>query len=172
MKPAAMTLQEQVDELRLIGESRAATLLAPCGIALAIAGFSAAAWVDNQNLRVLCLFVAGCSSLVALATAFGIGHVRDAASATRKGRREPAVLVLQHNPGDDDEPPRGVLTPASRHALAWEMALVQGRGWRPTAGPMQVDAVYLSGIAWPVLLVHPDGILWPRARPRPVGKAR
>ena len=141
-------------------------------IALAIAGFSAAAWADEQNLRVLCLFVAGCSSLVALATVFGIGHVRNAASATRKGRREPAMLVLQHDPGDDEDPPRGVLTPASRHAHAWDMALVQCRGWRPTPGPMQVDAIYLSGIAWPVLLVHADGILWPRAQPRPLGKIR
>ena len=171
MKPATMTLQEQIDELRLIGESRAVTLLAPGGIALAIAGFSSAAWVDNQNLRVLCLFVAACSSLVALGSVFGIGHVRNAALATRKGRREPAMLVLHYDP-HDDEPPRGVLTPTSRHAHAWDMVLVQCRGWRPPPGAMQVDAIYLSGIAWPVLLVHADGILWPRARPRPLGKTR
>ena len=119
MKPATMSLQEQIDELRLIGESRAAALLAPCGALFAIVGFVAAAWVDGQNLRVLCLFVGGCGALIALAAGFGIGHVRNAASATRKGRREPASLALEH--AEDDDGLRGVLTPASRHARAWNM---------------------------------------------------
>lgn len=162
-----MTLRQQIDELRLIGESRAAALLAPCSALFAIAGFAAAAWVDGQNLRVLCLFVGGCGTLIALAAGFGIGHVRNAASATRKGRREPASLVLDQ--ADDDDGLRGVLTPASRHAQAWNMHFVKCRGWSPPVGLSQVEAVYLSGIAWPVLLVHPDGILWPISKPRRLG---
>ena len=173
MKPAVMSLQEQIDELRLIGESRAAALLAPGSALFAAAGFAAAAWTDSQNLRVLCLFVGCCGSLIAFAAGFGIGHVRNAAAATRKGRREPATLSLRLGGGDDDdeEQPSGVLAPASRHARAWDMHLVKCRGWRPPAGMLQVEAVYLSGIPWPVLLVHPDGILWPRARPRPASQA-
>lgn len=166
MEQATMSLQSQIDELRLVGESRTVALLAPCSALLAIAGFAAAAWADSQNLRVLCLFVAGCGSLVALAAFFGIQHVRNAASATRKGRREPATLVLSGDMGDQSESLRGVLTPSSRHAHAWEMQFAKCRGWAPSAGVLQVEAVYLSGIAWPVLLVHENGLLMPHAKPR------
>ncbi len=144
MKPALPSRQEQVDELRMIGESRAA----PACSVLAIGGFAAAALVEEQSPRVLYLFLAGCASLVGLAAGFGLGHVRNAAAATRKGRRDPAPLVLRHGERDEDgDHPRGLHSPAARHAQACGIHFVNNRGWKPDVGAIQVEAVYPSGIA-------------------------
>jgi len=88
--------------------------------------------------------------------------VHNAATATSKGRREPAPLVLRHGESDEDgDHPRGLHSPAARHAQACGIHFVNNRGWKPGVGAIQVEAVYLSDIAWPVLMVYPDGILWP-----------
>jgi len=74
--------------------------------------------------------------------------VRNAAAATRKGRRDPAPLVLRHGERDEDgDHPRGLHSPAARHAQACGIHFVNNRGWKPDVGAIQVEAVYPSGIA-------------------------
>ena len=62
----------------------------------------------------------------------------------------------------------GILHPLAAHQPAWRMAFVKADGWTPAEGELRVEAVYLSGIPWPVLLLHPDGLLVPRGKPRRV----
>lgn len=163
------TQRDQIDQLRRMGDSRVVMLLLPASVIAGIAGSLLAMWADREPMRVVGLFVAGLGVMFAFGLRGSMRHLRNAATGTRKGRRELATLMLHPNSDDGgpDHHPLCVLTPLSGPGGAWSMQLVPGDGWRPPAGAMQVEAVYLSDIAWPVLMIHPDGILWPQRQPRP-----
>jgi hypothetical protein len=148
-------------------------LLLPGAVLVAAAALFAFARSDSETGRVLCLFVAGCSGLVALAAALSAKHLRNAAAATRKGRREPAILHLEPYEDDDERRFRGRLELASHGARTWQLDLAPAAGWKPTLGAMQVQAVFLSDIAWPVLVLCGDqGLLWPNHAPKPIRPPR
>lgn len=162
-----LSLQQQIDNLRTLGESTTMRLLLPGAVLLAAAALFAFYQSDSETWRVLCLFVAGCSGLVALAAALSAKHLRNAASATRKGRREPATLHLEPYEDDDERRFRGRLELTSSGGRVWQLDLAPAAGWKPKVGAMQVQAVFLSDISWPVLLLCGDqGLLWPNHDPR------
>lgn len=166
---ASHGVDDQIAELRRIGDSRAVVLMAPVAALVAVGCLGALAWVAQELPRVLLMFVGGCAVLVALA-GLVTPHARWAAAGTRRGRREPAMLVLATHDEDSTTHARGVLVPEAAHARAWHMDLVALR-WRPPAGAVPVQAVYLSDVRWPVLLLHADGLMWPRAKPRKAERA-
>jgi len=163
-----LTLQQQIANLRVLGDGQ---LLRNTTIGSGLVSLAGFAWfliADHQTGEVFALFFALCGVLVCVVMAFGRPRFREAAAATHKGRREAASIVLQ--PGVDDDRRetglQGVLRPASPHLPRWKMAFVKADGWTPPEGELQVEAVYLSDLAWPALLLHRDGLLVPLARPR------
>ena len=166
----ALTLQQQVANLRILGDGNLVRNMRIGSALIALAGLAWFWFSDHDTEKVLALFFGGCGALVCLAISWGGPGFRHAAAATHKGRREPATIVL--HPGLDDDARegtmQGVLHPQSAHAHAWRMDFAKTFGWHPPEGLLQVEAVYLSDIAWPVLLVHPDGLLVPRGKPRRV----
>lgn len=165
----SLDLAQQISNLRVLGETRLLRNQMIGGGLAVLAGslWCWLAWGGPGQLPAL--FLVGTGAVFSLVVAFGRAHIRRAAAATRGGRREPATILLQ--PGVDDaerEALHGELRPASPHARRWHMQFGRTNGWRPGEGELQVEAVYLSDVAWPVLLIHPDGLLIPAGRPRPV----
>jgi hypothetical protein len=160
--PATRTEHERM--LRSIGESRMLTGLLPASLLIAAAAFAGFRYAGNVTLEVLCLFVGGCSTLVAIASWTSAKHLRHAAAGTRRGRRVLATLVLRESE-DDDLSRHGILT---LHAdpRAWEIVFATPSGWKPEAGHHDVEAVILSDVPWPVLVYCDDGLMWPRQTPR------
>ena len=163
-----LTLQEQIANLRVLGDGGLTRKMAIFGALGAIACGIWFRFAGHTTEEVFALFFGVCSLATCAIGVLAGPHFRNAAAATHRGRREPAVIAL--HPGPDDEAREGslhgVLRPASRHAPKWRMDFVRADGWTPAAGDLQVEAVYLSGIPWPVLLVHPDGLLVPDRRPK------
>lgn len=151
--------------MRNIAESPVFAGLLPVSAAMAAAAMLAFWWIDNQNLRVLCLFVAACSGIAVFAAWTSAGHLRNAAAGTRRGRREPAMLTIRKDE-DDDAVCLGSLTMA-QGARHWRLVLVAAPGHSPEPGTYETQAVFLSDIDWPVLVYCGDTLLWPRQTPRP-----
>lgn len=165
-----LTLQRQIANLRTLGDGNLVRNTTIGSGVAAAAGFVWFAHAGSQTEEVFALFVALVGLLVCASMAFARPRFREAAAATRKGRREPATITL--HPGLDDHDRvgglHGVLRPASPHLPRWKMAFVKADGWKPPEGELQVEAVYLSDLAWPALLLHPDGLLVPSGKPRRV----
>lgn len=138
--------------------------LLPVSAAMAAAAMLTFWWIDNQHLRVLCLFVAGCSGIVVFAAWTSAGHLRNAAAGTRRGRRESATLTIRQDE-DDDTVCQGTLT-LTQGARRWRLALVAAPGRSLDPGTYEAHAVFLSDIDWPVLVYCGDTLLWPRQTPR------
>ncbi len=165
-----LALQQQIANLRLVGESGMLRMLLPVSAVTGLVALVAFCRADSQNWGVIYLFVACCSGMVALAAWLAAGHARTAAIATGKGRREHALLHLHDNADADDiRQFHGRLESLSGGARAWELDFAPANGWKPQPRVMQVEAVFLSDIAWPVLvLCGEQGLLWPRSQPRRV----
>ncbi len=165
-----LTLQQQIANLRVLGDGHLLRNTTIGSALMSLAGFAWFVIADHQTEEVFALFFALCGALVCAVMTFGRPRFREAAAATHKGRREAASIVLL--PGvDDDEHEKslqGVLRPASPHLPRWKMVFVKADGWTPPEGELQVEAVYLSDLAWPALLLHPDGLLVPLGKPRRV----
>lgn len=150
----------QADNLRLLGASRTIRVMVPVAVVLAVVGIAGFNLARSETLRVLWLFLAGCSGLIALGSAVGVRHIRNAANALERGRTLELVL--------DNEHWQGRLAPHARHERAWTIHFAKPIGWTPQAGTLQVQATYLSDITWPVLLRCPQGLLWPGSKPVPL----
>lgn len=158
------SLAQQVRKLRTHAASRifdTTTRIAGTVVPLALLGWW---WFDHELARVSCLWLAGLALLVALAARSTRGHARRAAHSALNGRRVAAVVTL------DIDPPEGPRSHGATVALVdgptWRMALTPPDGWTPPSGAQPMQAAFVSGIDWPVLLVGEHGLLWPRARPR------
>ena len=167
---ATLTLQEQIVNLRALGDGGLTRKMSVFG---ALGAIFCGVWfhlAGHTTEEVFALFFGLCSLAVCTIGALAGPHFRNAAAATHKSRRERAVIQL--HPGLDDEAREGslhgVLRPAAPHAPKWKMDFVRADGWTPATGDLHVEAVYLSDVAWPVLLVHADGLLVPNRRPRRV----
>lgn len=160
----ATTLAERERTLRSIGESRMLAGLLPGSVLVAVAAFAGFHYADDGTLEVLCLFVAGCSALAGVAAWTSATHLRNAAAATRRGRRVSATLEL-HEQDSDDVARHGILT---LHAdpRGWDMTFAVSPGWEPESGTHAVEAIMLSDVPWPVLVYCDDGLLWPRQTPQ------
>ncbi len=162
----SLTREQQIANLRVLGEGGLIRGTIIGSALLAVAGFSFFAYADGDTGRVAGLFAGLCGVLLCLVAALGRPELRRAAAATRRGRREPASIELFPDPEDADAGTRrGELRPLSRHAPRWQMTFARTDGWTPPEGELPVEAVYLSDVAWPVLLLHRDGLLVPRSRP-------
>lgn len=157
-------LAEQERRLRSIGESRMLAGLLPGSLLVTLAAFAGFRHADDQTLEVLCLFVGGCSVLVAFAAWTSARHLRHAAAGTRRGRRVPATLHLRKQ--DDDERARHGIVTLHTDPREWDMAFATSPDWTPESGSHEVEAVMLSDVPWPVLVYCGDGLLWPRQTPR------
>ena len=138
--------------------------LLPGSLLIAVAAFAGFRHADDQTLEVLCLFVGGCSVLVAFAAWTSATHLRNAAAGTRRGRRVPATLRLRKE--DDDESVRHGIVTLHADPHGWDMAFATSPDWTPEAGSHAVEAVMLSDVPWPVLVYCGEGLLWPRQTPR------
>ena len=162
-----LSVRQQIDYLRTLGESSLTRAMLPIA-ALTFLAAVVAFWItDSQNLGVLWLFVAGCSALLMVACALSAGHLRNAARATRAGRRERAVLQLQQPEDNDERQFHGRLQLLTGER-AWEMDFAPVSGWLPQADELIVDVVFLADIQWPVLVLSDQGLLWPRTSPKRV----
>lgn len=165
-----LNLQQQTENLRTLGESRMLAWMAPGGLAIGAVALLGFWWTDSQNLGVLCLFVGGCAWLVALAAGLGARHIRNAAAATRKGRRvQGRVALLAGDEGHDTRQFHGKLVLEGTGSPTWDMVFAPASGWQPVEGALEVQTVFLSDITWPVLVVCPQGLLWPHSMPRRSG---
>lgn len=166
----ALTLEQQVANLRILGDGNLVRNMRIGSALVAIAGLAWFWFSDYETEKVFALFFGGCGALIFLAISWGGPGFRHAAAATHKGRRLPATIVLE--PGMDDEERQGgmhgILCPASPHLPRWRMSFVKADGWQPPEGELHVEAAYLSDIDWPVLVLHSDGLLVPRGKPRRV----
>ncbi|MCC7247137.1 MAG: hypothetical protein IT473_00775 [Lysobacter sp.] len=157
-------LRKQEDQLRGIAASPVFAGLLPVSAAMTVLAMLAFWSIDNQNLRVLCLFVAACSGIAVFAAWTSAGHLRNAAAGTQRGRREPATLTLRKDE-ENDVVCLGSLTMA-HSARRWRLVLASAPGQSPEPGTYEAQAVFLSDIDWPVLVYCGDTLLWPRQTPR------
>jgi len=48
------------------------------------------------------------------------------------------------------------------------MEFVQPQNWQPKEGRYPAELVFIRGVAWPVVLLTSDGLLYPHLKPRRV----
>ncbi len=58
------------------------------------------------------------------------------------------------------------------HQPLWEMDFVQPDGWEPSPGVHPAELAFIRGVAWPVVLILEDGILYPGGKPRRASHAQ
>lgn len=159
-------LREQEDQLRKIAESRAFKGLVPGSAAVMVAAMATFWSIDNQTLRVVCLFLAACSAIALVAAWASAGHLRNAAAGTRRGRREPATLTLRKDE-DSDAICLGRLK-MTHNPRCWRLVLATAPGQpSPESGTYEAQAVFLIDLDWPVLVYCGDILLWPLQTPKP-----
>ena len=50
---------------------------------------------------------------------------------------------------------------------AWKIEFIP-QGWRPVRGQIKVEMIFIAGVDWPVLIIGPKGIFYPRDKAFPI----
>lgn len=102
---------------------------------------------------------------VALGTAawFGAPHLRNAAKGWRSGWSSEAEAEIE--PVADSDSPERYQVRVMDGYTRWTFEFIAS-GWEPPLGRVAVTVFRISEVAWPVLLVTPNGLLVPRCSPR------
>lgn len=154
-----LSLSQQIEYLRRFAEVWPLPKVAVVCMLIAIAAASGFAFSSNESLKVLLLFVAGVSGVVAFAVATQLAGLRRAALATRKGRRVHGVLHLTVDRSDSENV---VISGDMREGgSVWKLHFGKPLGWTPQSGEWPCEMVMLDGETVPALVQLEQGLLFP-----------
>lgn len=158
-KNRELTLKEQIDHVRRLGEDFPLTRVAAICAAIAIACICTFIVSTNETLNVFLLFLAGSCGLIAVAILAQSSQLKRAARATRTGRRIHGVLHLTVDRSDSENLLiEGYLRQGS---TTWRLHFNRPFGWMPQSGDWPCELVMLAGEAIPSLVELDQGLLLP-----------
>lgn len=159
MKPK-MTLDEQIAKLRDFGESRVMRNMTIVAMAMAMVAAYLFFSQNNQNLKVVMMFIGMLGVMVVLATVSMRKPLRRAAAATRHGRRVRTVIELQIDPDSENGRFFGQCTDRTL-GHRWRIDFSSPMGWVPDEGSTVCELVSLPGDEEPALVITERGLLIP-----------
>ncbi len=157
-----MTLEQQLKNLQTIGNPEFARRVA-FGLAAICIGLIAVSYAKNTWFFVLMAAMIGGIGFACRGT---MRHMQQAAKAWRSGRSQDGQVVISITEGDETVHYNGIVRLAD--GKGWAMQFVPPQGWKPEVGrPLTVKLYFIAETVWPALLVHPQGVLLPKAQPKP-----
>jgi hypothetical protein len=94
-------------------------------------------------------------------------HIINAAKGWRQGRAQSGTLNLSIDGSGDDAVYNGIVNHEA--GQAWQIRFSEPQEWKPDAGKQTVKLYFIHDVAWPVLLVGEQGMLYPCKTPQLVG---
>ena len=159
----ALSLAEQIEQVRRIGESRMPPLIVVgCGVACAL-GFVLYSWVDDQTpgffaLLVAALFLSSVCGIVSLVVLANLPRFRRIARATRSGRRVRGHIQITVDRSDPENLRiRGCMMEGG---AVWDLEFTRPLGWEPRSGEWPCELVFLADVRLPVMVQLADGLLF------------
>jgi hypothetical protein len=160
-----LTVHEQ---LRML--SRMGTVSFMHGFRLALVALTAGLVAAGAFTRHGWYFaVAAVVALVAISYWRSSVHVRNAARGVTEGRRSPGQVLVTVTEWTDSNSYHA--TVRGTHGVAWKFEFIP-QGWTPREGMVEGELVFVDGVAWPVLFVGREGVLYPRGTPTAVEESR
>lgn len=157
-----LSLNEQIDQLRRFGEVWPLRTVAVVCTLIMIGALYAFTVSSHEQIKVLLLFVAGVSGLVAIAISTQLPRWKRAIRATRTGRRVQGLLKLTVDRSDSENV---VIMGEMRDGLAiWKLHFGSPLGWTPQSGEWPCEMVMLSEETIPALVELKRGLLIPNGR--------
>ena len=158
-KNRELTLKEQIDHVRRLGEDFPLTMVAVICAVIAIACICTFLGSTHETLNVFLLFFAGSCGLTAVAILAQSSQLKRAARATRTGRRIHGVLHLTVDRSDSENLLiEGYLQQGS---TTWRLNFNRPFGWMPQSGDWPCELVMLAGETIPSLVELDQGLLLP-----------
>ena len=162
MKDNRMTSEQQLNLLQKMGDPALAQRLA-FGVGIACVLLLGTSYYQKTFffvfLALMIVFAAGSCRPT-------LRHIQQAAKAWRSGRSQEAMVTVTVR--EDDDTAHYSATARLMHGKGWTLALTPPMGWKPeTERPLPMKLYFIGEAEWPALLVHPNGILLPRATPKP-----
>ena len=162
----ALSVDQQIDYLRRFGEAWPLRSVALVCVAVMISSVYAFRVSNHEVLKVLLLFLAGVSGLVALAISTQLPGMTRASRATRTGRRIQSTVHLTVDRSDSENVLiNGELRDGS---FVWKLHFGNAFGWTPQTGVWPCEIVMLSDEPIPALVQLEHGLLFPTRKSRKV----
>lgn len=156
-----MTVDEQMQMLRRMQARNVPQRLGRGFLALTIALFGATAYTGDIGWFMVGMFFVAVTATVRQSAS----HIRRAAQALdAPDAREDVSVQIDVEEDSESATYWAIVQPG---AARWKIDFV-AQGWKPAAGLVEVEARYIDGTAWPVLLIAPQGIMLPRSTPKPL----
>lgn len=159
----SLSLAEQIEQVRRIGESRMLPLIAVgCGVACAL-GFVLHHWTDDKTpgfftLLVAALFLSAVCGIVSLAVLANFPRFQRIARATRSGRRVRGDIQITVDSSDPENARiRGCMMEGG---AVWDLEFTRPLGWEPRSGEWPCELVFLADVRLPVMVQLADGLLF------------
>ena len=159
----SLSLAEQIEQVRRIGESRMPPLIiVGCAVACVL-GFLLFNWIDNKTpdfftLLVAALFLSTLCGIVSLAVLANYPRFRRVARATRSGRRVRGHIQITVDRSDEENARiRGCM---KEGGAVWDLQFTRPLGWEPRSGEWPCELVFLADVRLPVMVQLADGLLF------------
>lgn len=159
-----LDLPQQIALIRRTGESFKPVIAAAISGAISMASVALFIASTDQNAKVILLFVAGVSAMIAIAVALTYPQFQRAARATRVGRRVRGTLQLEISDVDSED--MTISGRISDGGGVWELKFGRPIGWKPGIGEWPCELIFLSDQRTPVLVQLNDGLLFPTKKSR------
>ena len=154
-----LSVDQQIDYLRRFGETWPLRSVAVVCMAVMICSIYAFRVSSHEQLKVLLLFVAGVSGLLAFAISTQLPGLTRASRATRTGRRIQSLVNLTVDRGDSENV---VITGEIQDgSFVWKLHFGRAFGWTPQTGHWPCEMVMLSDGSIPALVQLEQGLLFP-----------
>lgn len=150
-------------QLHIIGDMRSGVLISQVKyglVAIALA-FLVAAVITRHPW---CMMVAIFFGVVASAVWKNVHHVRSAAKAATEGVRQKGRITVYTTQGDME--PDYHATVKDEAGQDWTIDF-RPTGWKPTEGEQSAELVFVTGVAWPPLIITNEGTIIPKRDPGP-----
>lgn len=154
-----MTLEEQIHSLRQMSSRGLIKWLSRSGFCVSVLCFILGVQAASPPYFML----AAVSALLAYAALQTEPHVRRAAQALDSLDRRTEFIQISIESLSESQSFHA-LVPDSQ-SRAWKFEFIP-QGWKPSAGTIQAELRFMSGVAWPALLVTSAGLIYPRYEPK------
>lgn len=154
----AKTPQQQLDILRRLASRRLLKQVAGGLLAVAV-GCIAAGAVRGEWIW----FLVGAFFLLPLHTAWRASpHLLNAVRALDEGHRQPGTARVSVTTCDGGA--FHSATVADREGTVWSYGF-HVADWSPRLGEQPAELVFIDGLAWPALILTPEGVIYPNGAP-------
>jgi hypothetical protein len=159
----SLSLAEQIEQVRRIGESRMPPLIVVGGAVACALGILLYSWIDKQTpgfftLLVAALFVSTVCGIVWLTVLADFPRFRRLARATRSGRRVRGQIQITLDRSDPEN--MRISGCMMEGGAVWDLQFTRPLGWEPRSGEWPCELVFLADVRLPVMVQLADGLLF------------